>query len=92
MLASRKKLHQSIYRGNSPNSPNSPKITKKEIINTKMSLMNAHITLLTHTRTQQEIIDIIDIMGVVQSYYMKKYTLIHFEIQKKLIVVGLFLF
>jgi len=44
--------------------------------------MNAHITLLcdTHTTTQQEIIDI---KGVFQSYYMKKYTLIHFEIQKK---------
>ena len=55
-----------------------------------MSLMNAHITLLcdTHTTTQQEIIDI---KGVFQSYNMKKYILIHFEIQKKLIVVGLFL-
>ena len=41
-----------------------------------------------HTTTQQEIIDI---KGVFQSYYMKKYILIHFEIQKKLIVVGLFL-
>ena len=52
--------------------------------------MNAHITLLcdTHTTTQQEIIDI---KGVFQSYNMKKYILIHFEIQKKLIVVGLFL-
>ena len=55
-----------------------------------MSLMNAHITLLcdTHTTTQQEIIDI---KCAFQSYYMKKYILIHFEIQKKLIVVGLFL-
>jgi hypothetical protein len=41
-----------------------------------------------HTTTQQEIIDI---KCVFQSYYMKKYILIHFEIQKKLIVVGLFL-
>ena len=52
--------------------------------------MNAHITLLcdTHTTTQQEIKDI---KCVFQSYYMKKYILIHFEIQKKLIVVRLFL-
>jgi hypothetical protein len=52
--------------------------------------MNAHITLLcdTHTTTQQEIIDI---KCVFQSYYMKKYILIHFEYKKKLIVVGLFL-
>ena len=52
--------------------------------------MNAHITLLcdTHTATEQEIMDI---KCVFQSYYMKKYILIHFEIQKKLIVVGLFL-
>ena len=52
--------------------------------------MNAHITLLcdTHTTTQQEIIDI---KCVFQSYYMKKYILIHFEIPKKLNVVGLFL-
>jgi hypothetical protein len=41
-----------------------------------------------HTTTQQEIIDI---KCAFQSYYMKKYILIHFEIQKKLIVVGLFL-
>ena len=41
-----------------------------------------------HSTTQQEIVDI---KGVFKSYYMKKYTLIHFEIQKKLIVVGLFL-
>ena len=44
---------------------------------------------MTHrTTTTQEIIDI---KGVFQSYNMKKYILIHFEIQKKLIVVGLFL-
>ncbi len=41
-----------------------------------------------HTTTQQESIDI---KGVFQSYNMKKYILIHFEIQKKLIVVSLFL-
>ena len=38
-----------------------------------------------HTTTQQEIIDI---KCAFQSYNMKKYILIHFEIQKKLIVVG----
>ena len=41
-----------------------------------------------HTTTQQENIDI---KCAFQSYYMKKYILVHFEIQKKLIVVGLFL-
>jgi hypothetical protein len=33
----------------------------------------------THTTTQQEIIDI---KCVFQSYYMKKYILIHFEYKK----------
>ena len=41
-----------------------------------------------HTTTQQENIDV---KYAFQSYYMKKYILVHFEIQKKLIVVGLFL-
>jgi len=41
-----------------------------------------------HTTTQQEIIDN---KNVFQSYYIEEYTLIQFLIQKKLIVVGLFL-
>ena len=47
-----------------------------------------HCFVTHHTTTQQENIDI---KCAFQSYYMKKYILIHFEIQKKLIVVGLFL-
>ena len=53
--------------------------------------MNAHIHCFVphHTTTQQEIIDIKDVF---QSYYMKKYILIHLntKLNTKLIVVGLF--
>ena len=48
-----------------------------------MSLTNAHISLLCdthHTTTQQENIDI---KCAFQSYYMKKYILVHFEILQK---------
>ena len=47
-----------------------------------------HCFVTHHTTTQQENIDI---KCAFQSYYMKKYILVHFEIQKKLIVVGLLL-
>ena len=47
-----------------------------------------HCFVTHHTTTLQENIDI---KCAFQSYYMKKYILVHFEIHKKLIVVGLFL-